>query len=845
MKSKTLSLLLWIALFPDVSPLPAQETNGLVDGANQAVIALKQAGESRTYELSTTAELRDNKPADKRITFSEVPAHATVRSGNLLFDGLYAMAVKEALKNSVAQISDGAYGNGVPVRLDAYQTGEFWTYVWTRDLAYSTYLALAGFDPGRAVNSLLFKSSAIKDSVHGGSTNQIIQDTGSGGSYPVSSDRMVWTLGASETLKYLSGAERQDFLEKAYSILCGTIEQDRRVIFDPSDGLYRGEESFLDWREQTYPRWVSGNVLPIALSKSLSVNAAAYFTLQTASEYARLLRHPTEQARYAGWAKDLKKAINRGFFDRDSGLYSAYLFSDLGPAVRVHRLELLGESLAILLGVADQSQAESILSHYPVGPYGPPVVWPQDRYVPIYHNQAIWPFVTAYWIKAARQANYAEAVDAGVRSLVRGAAFNLSNMENYDFVSGRPNVQDRPLKGPVVNSRRQLWSVAAYLSMVQDIVFGLDASWEGIRFRPYITGRFRNETLAATNRIALRNFAYRGKTIGVLVHLPPAGTGGSGACPITGIELNGKSIREDFVAADSLSGSNQWDVYLGAPAKGSQSTGLNMVTIDPEGRAIFGPAQPEWENTGQRGISLAGNRLELHYGDSAGSNVLFNIYRDGRLAAKGLTQTTWQDPDSADYASKTHFYTIEAVDALSGNASHLAPTRFYAPTNTEWTIPAKEMENRGGKLAEDHYFMDWGKPEHELVARNFTAPRTGEFLVRAEFSDGMGNLTTGITCGLKKMEVSELDSGSVIASGYLVMPQSGNWKRFDLSSGVRVFMEAGKSYSIRLSEDEYSRNMSYLKNNERYTAFQGGGPAPYNYVNIAGLHLLWISAERR
>ena len=46
---------------------------------------------------------------------------------------------------------------------------------------------------------------------------------------------------------------------------------------------------------------------------------------------------------------------------------------------------------------------------------------------------------------------------------------------------------------------------------------------------------------------------------------------------------------------------------------------------------------------------------------------------------------------------------------------------------------------------------------------------------------------------------------------------------------------------MRLSEDEYSRNMSYFKNNERYTAANGGGEASYNFVNIAALHLLYLS----
>ena len=80
----------------------------------------------------------------------------------------------------------------------------------------------------------------------------------------------------------------------------------------------------------------------------------------------------------------------------------------------------------------------------------------------------------------------------------------------------------------------------------------------------------------------------------------------------------------------------------------------------------------------------------------------------------------------------------------------------------------------------------------------------------------------------------------MIAAGYLVMPQSGDWQRFDLSTVVRADLQAGKSYSIRIFEDEYSRNMSYLAHNQRYTSWPGGGDAAYNFVNIASLHLLCL-----
>jgi len=809
--------------------------NTFVEGPLRAAIVARGEGGLRTYELTSNAELRNSSPPAKHVVFVEVPDHARIRTGNVLFDGLYALAVSEAFQNSVAQIKDHAYGKGKPIQLNAFQTGEFWTYVWTRDLSYSVYLALAGFDPERAVSSLLFKTSALKPTVGGGFTNQIVQDTGSGGSYPVSSDRIVWILGADATLKFLPDPEQKNLLSRIYPILHDTLEQDRKLIFDPQDGLYRGEQSFLDWREQTYPGWTKDNVIAIAMSKSLSVNAADYFALRTASGYAGQLGLRNEQNRYANWAKELKTAINRSFYDPTAGLYATYLLADSAQGVRVHRYDLLGESLAILSGVADAATAQSIIRHYPTGPFGPPVVWPQERTVPIYHNQAIWPFVTAFWIEAARKTGNAAAVDEGVYSLMRGAAFNLSNMENLDFVTGNAQVKNGLLSGPVINSRRQLWSVAGYLAMVQDVIFGLETSHAGIRFRPFVTGRLRNGTFGATDVLELRNFSYRGKLIRVRVHLPPVGNINRSACAIDKIELNGKPISDEFIAATVLQNQNLWEIYLQNPADTAEDDGLNLITNVSDERTLFGPLPPRWEHIGHGGITVEHNLLTLHFQPADASAVAYNIYRDGQLCAKGIKGTNWVDPQSADYADVIHFYAVETMDVKSGNVSHLTPSHFYPTANSQWSIPATAMENRGGKLADGRYFMDWGKTADELSVTNVTAKMGGHFAVRVDFSNGAGPVNTGITCAVKKLEIRSTVSGKLVAEGYLVMPQSGDWQRSDWSSIVRADLKAGENYSLRIFEDEYSRNMSYLAANGRYTALPGGGDNDYNFVNIASV----------
>jgi hypothetical protein len=116
------------------------------------------------------------------------------------------------------------------------------------------------------------------------------------------------------------------------------------------------------------------------------------------------------------------------------------------------------------------------LANYPHGPFGPPVFFPQQQLTPIYHNRGIWPFVTAYSVIAARQADNGAVLNAGLDSLVRGAALNLSHMENFELATGANWLEDGDYSGPVVNSQRQLWSVAGFLGAVAHGVFGVQGA---------------------------------------------------------------------------------------------------------------------------------------------------------------------------------------------------------------------------------------------------------------------------------------------------------------------------------------------------------------------------------
>ena len=386
-----------------------------------------------------------------------------VDTASTLFNGLFAMAQDDLVQDSVTAIRDGAFDHGQPIPCTCFETGVKWPYVWTRDLSYSVDLGLWKIDPLRARNGLRFKLSDVRDrSLPQGL--YVMQDTGSGGSWPISTDRVVWFLAAQHLL------DEPAFAQDTYRAIVDTLKQDRLYTFDPDLGLYRGETSFLDWREQTYPAWTADNVVFIAQSFALSTNVLHYQALQLAAHLAQARAEQASAKSYADKAAALKAAINARFWRTDRGMYMSYIGGDGTP---YDTYDLLGTALAITSGVAEGDRARQALAHYPTWPAGTPVIWPERKDQPIYHNRAIWPFVSAYALRAARAVDDPARIEHELRSIMRGAALSGSNMENYELVTQSTHVDEGKLSGPVVDSPRQLWSVAAYLDAVSEGVFGL------------------------------------------------------------------------------------------------------------------------------------------------------------------------------------------------------------------------------------------------------------------------------------------------------------------------------------------------------------------------------------
>ncbi|MGI4844798.1 MAG: MGH1-like glycoside hydrolase domain-containing protein [Janthinobacterium lividum] len=797
----------------------------------------------RRYVHSTTLSLRD--PGPQHSDYAEQPGLPRIRTGNLAFDALFALAGAEMRQDSVSHIRDGNYNGGAAIACECFATGEKWHYVWTRDLSYAADLGLALLDPQRVRNSLEFKLSGWRKGVpvapqvagKGYATEdglQIVQDTGSGGSWPVSTDRVTWAFAAEETLRALPARERAAFAQRALPALVNTIENDRIAAFDAKTGLYMGEQSFLDWRDQSYASWIPGELAYMSTSQSLSTNVGHVQALKLASKLAGEQGDKARAARYAGWADALVRAINARLWLDDAGMYSSLTAGHLDGAA-LHKFDWLGQSLAIIGGIASEERARSILARYPHGPMGAPVIWPQQPGMPVYHNRALWPFVTAYGLKAATRTRNVAVADAAIDSLMRGAALNMSNMENLEWLSGQPLLLDerRPeLIGPVINSRRQLWSVGAYLGMVVGEVFGVSLEDDALALRPFVTARLRRETFGASSEIALHDVRVHGKHIDLRLRLPSASRE-DGYYLVERILVNGQPGGER-IPLTQLQDRNQIEIVLGRLAPGLQD--IRRVRDDPyaDGGATFAPREPVIAALRRE---AGGVRLEIGAGGNE-PGVRYSVYRDGKRVAEGLPGGSWIDRSATAFGC----YAVEAQAAASNNRSHHSAPR-CVDAGIEIAVTDARTVSNLKPVAPTARFPSprleaWGQPGDRFAVDRIAIPAAGNYQVQVRYHNAANQVNLGISGGVKWLAVKD-GRGRIVAQGVVQLPHAPLAKANTpsvYSTPLAARLGRG-SYRIEMS-DFY--NMSYLDSNSSFSA-AGGLTGPSNRFDIYGVRLLRVN----
>ena len=696
---------------------------------------------------------------------NDLSAYPVVSGGNPLMEAVYNMGLDEMV-NAVEPDT-------------TLRTGKEWAGVWTRDVSYSIILSMAALQPEAAMTSLLKKINE---------EGQIIQDTGSGGAWPVSSDRMIWTVAAWEIYK-VTGDRK--WLEKVYPVVVNSIAKDAKTIIS-ENGLVKGETSFIDWREQSYPRWMQ--TVDISQSEAMGTNVLYAAALKCASEMAETLGKKKEAEEFLKASQDLAAAIDKTFWMEDKGYHGMYTYGRDNKILNP-RAETLGESLGVIFDIFPSEKIDVISQNFPVTKYGSPVFYPQIADIPNYHNNALWPFVASYWTLAQAKAGNEQGVLQGIGSVIRPAALFATNKENLNLDNGDIFTE--------LNSSNMLWSLSGNLALTNQILFGIHFEKDGLRIAPFVP-----EALGGERTIS--NFSYRGARLNITVN----GYGNRIAnVTINSADPKSLSKKLDKLIAFATNAANLANgLYLPADLlKEDLNITINMDNRQiPEMRVnnitnLKAPLTPTAWLTADESLNSEGVPvLNLLQWNPIEYIAEYIVLKDGKEVGR-TRETTWAAVEPGEWQ-----VIGVAADGTPGFASEPRSNRksiFMAMDeetavmmSPEISYPVNEVKGfRGKGFAE----TDHNKP----ATAKFDVPNAGVYAVSFRYSNGNGPVNTENKAAIRSLYIDGKDTGTI------VLPQRGvgNWNDWGISNSVKVELQPGE-HTLQLVLNPEDENMN-LKTN--------------------------------
>ena len=626
-------------------------------------------------------------------------------------------------------------------------TGKDWGGVWTRDVSYSIILSMAYMQPLASQVSLMQKVNA---------NGRIIQDTGSGGAWPVSSDRMIWAVAAYEIYKVTG--DRQ-WLEYIYPVIKNSLFDDLEVIAD-DNGLVHGETSFIDWREQSYPRWMQ--TADIFQSQALGTSVVHAQAWQVLSEIATLLGDKDVAKIAADNHRIIADAVNRELWMPEKGYYAMYNYGRNFPILNP-RAETLGESLAIIYGVADSERAREITENNPTTPFGVSIFFPQIAYIPPYHNNALWPWVAAYWAIANAQVGNETGTLEAIGSIFRPAALFATNKENFVLDNGDIATQ--------LNSSNMLWCLAGNIAVTHKILFGIHFDVDGLSFRPFVP-----KALAADR--SLTGFRYRNAVLDINI------TGGGDQ--IKSFKLNGKE-HKPFIPSN-IKGHNIIDIVMAdneiAPMKVNHTANVKA------------PLTPiAWLADGL----LSWNPVEY-------SDDHYVILRDG-IRIADTYQTSFRVTEPGEY--QVIVVNSDGVESFASEPRSLFGTIVLEMPEESTTFKSSEITYEPTSPIAGYHGAGFVEIDHTTapLEMNVTVPADGVYAVSLIYANGNGPVYTENKCAVRTLVVDGKPAGA------LIMPQrgEGKWSDWGRSSLLRIPLTAG-NHKLSIEMRPANENMNLMTN---------------------------------
>jgi len=236
----------------------------------------------------------------------------------------------------------------------------------------------------------------------------------------------------------------------------------------PSDRVMVAQQPTSDWRDE---QWVQGYGLYV------NTIVCTYLRLFGHHRKASILR--SFMGRFVITAEAPHRHVHEGLVVPHKPYYALWSYK----LYRSERFDLLGNSLAVLSGLASPSRAKSLIRWVEeesqalrergqlaldLPPSLFPYILPTDpdwrpRYERFgqpgeYHNGGVWPFICAFYIVAALAAGLPKIAESNFAALTRAVRLARDQSLSFGF-----NEWLRAQDGAVMGQDWQTWSAAMYL----------------------------------------------------------------------------------------------------------------------------------------------------------------------------------------------------------------------------------------------------------------------------------------------------------------------------------------------------------------------------------------------
>lgn len=686
------------------------------------------------YEISLKLNpdsLRQPSKRTWKVELADLPArYPRFTSEQKLVDAVYNLSVDELGKLMGAD--------------STYRADTLSTQIGTRNISYAVHLSLGMLNPEAAKAGLIAKVKNMR----------IIQDDGTGGSWPVATDRVVWTVAAWEIYKITGDKE---WLSYAYTVIKNSLKDDLYTILDPRTFLLRGEQSYLNKSAQAYPQWMQP--VNIYQSMGLSTNILHYQTYTLMSRMAAQLGYSGSEFRTQ--ASVLRASILKYLWMEKDGYFGQYLYGGIYPILSTGS-DALGQSLAVLFNVTTSEQSKSLIASMPVTPFGVTAMWPNDTDEEAYFNNAVWPFVQAYYTWAGKHTGNETAVTFGMASMLRATALFLSNNEMFTAQSG-----DYRLAGNPDNTR--LWSVAGNLAMVYRVLFGIEFMPDKLMFRPMVPSTLPGKK-------TLEGLKYRNAELDITLN----GTGNK----IKQFIIDTDTLDAQTFVPDSLQGKHTVEITLTDDPIAVQSINMKGVESMPE--------------TSRFRFDKASSTIEI---ENFNDSLSYELYINGKLSGE------YKD-SKIPFSGFTTFTEVMAVPrtpqglhGYSGKPIYFYPDTGVIALDMAAMVHTDEISQQGYS---GEGYVTVSTVDNIRLDFNVTVPRSGRYFIDLRYANGSGPVNTDDKCALRTLYVNNE------RNGVFVMPQRGldEWSNWGFSNPLGIFLREGDNLlSIRYVMPE-NQNMN-------------------------------------